>query len=121
MFLSDGDLRAAIESGRLIVNPPGTIGPTSIDLHLDSVGEAAIWDLDRLIKDNSDRGLPELQLNIARMRYGAMSREYLIPPPHENEAPETAEVVRREDSIIVRPGGFVLWQTREVRHAEGKP
>lgn len=115
MYLSDGDLQAAIESGRLIVKPPpATIGPTSIDLHLDSVDQARIWDIRKLAGDNIERGLHELQMNIARMNYGKMSRKYLVPPPHEKDSQDTDTVVRRDDCVVVRPGGFILWQTKEI-------
>lgn len=114
MFLSDGDLKTAIESDELIVKPVGDIGPTSIDLHLDSVDQARIWDSDRLAADNADRGLLGRELSVARMSYGRMSRMYLVPPPREGDADDGVPVVRRDNSIIVRPGGFVLWQTREV-------
>ena len=117
MYLSDGDLQAAIESGRLIVEPqpsPETIGSTSIDLHLDSVDQAKIWDIEKLAGDNLAMGHPELQMNIARMMYGKMSRKYLMPPPHEKDSQNTYKVVRRDDCVVVRPGGFVLWQTKEI-------
>lgn len=35
MMLSDGDLEAALASGDLVIDPPGTMQPASIDLHLD--------------------------------------------------------------------------------------
>ncbi len=115
MYLSDTDLSAAIESGRLIVGPkPSAIDATSIDLHLDAVDEAKVWDVDRLTKDNRDRGLPDLQLNIARMNYGKISLDYLRSPPREGDAPSDARVVRRDDCVVLRPGGFLLWQTREI-------
>ena len=47
------------------------------------------------------------------MVYGEISREYLVAPPREARAGE-ALVFRREDAIILRPHGFVLWQTRET-------
>ena len=114
MYLSDSDLRSAIESGTLIVKPPGVIGPTSIDLHLDSVDQARIWDTEKLAVDNDERGLLKLQLNVARMDYGAMSRKYLMAPPREKDAEDTDLVVMRDDCVVVRPGGFVLWQTKEI-------
>jgi len=53
-------------------------------------------------------------MNVARMDYGAMSRKYLILPPHERDARDTDPVVMRDDCVVVRPGGFVLWQTKEI-------
>ena len=116
VYLSDIDLINAIDKKHLIVEPLGlnSVGPTSVDLHLDSVDQAKIWDIQSLAADNKERGLAELQLNVARMNYGVMSRKYLVQPPPEKAAPKDAAVVRRDDCIVVRPGGFVLWQTQEV-------
>lgn len=115
MYLSDVDLRQAIECHDLIVDPlPDTeIGPTSIDLHLDSVAEAKVWDLPALAVHNASLGLPPRELHIARMSYGIVSREYLVEPPRGDDVQDEL-VFRREDAIILRPHGFVVWQTREI-------
>jgi dCTP deaminase len=115
MFLSDVDVCKALDSGDLIVDPlpEGEVGPTSIDLHLGPADQAFVWDLEKLEAANKDRGCPSRELNIARMTYGIISRQYLKPPPREADAGD-ALVFRREDAIILRPQGFVLWQTREV-------
>jgi hypothetical protein len=48
MFLSNRDLCWAIACGHLIVEPkPQTIDPTSIDLHLDHLSQAKVWNLER--------------------------------------------------------------------------
>lgn len=114
MYLSDRDLELAIDQGKLIIDPRTEAGPTSIDLHLDSTSEAQIWDIQALATDNRALGLPDRELNIARMQYGKISRKYLVSPPHHNNAPNDALVVRRDDCIVVRPSGFVLWQTKEI-------
>ncbi len=116
MYLSDVDLRQAIKSHDLIVKPlpRQEIGPTSIDLHLDAVTQAKVWDFEALAKHNKDLGLPPRELNIARMTYGLISRQYLIHPPRATVAEEDDLVFRRDDAIILRPRGFVVWQTVEV-------
>jgi len=116
MFLSDVDLRSAVASGDLIIRPlPDLqIGPTSIDLHLGPVGQARVWDFAKLSDSNKSHGLRPLELNVARMTYGKISRMYLSAPPREARACEEALVFRREDAIVLRPHGFVLWQTRET-------
>jgi len=115
VYLSDVDLRQAVESGDLIVRPlpADEIGPTSIDLHLDSVEEAKIWDFEAIAAHNNALGLPPRELNVARMTYGYVSRQYLIQPPREADVGDGL-VFRRENSIILRPLGFVVWQTEEV-------
>jgi dCTP deaminase len=111
MFLSDREMEHAIRCGRLIVEPPTKIGPTSIDLHLDSVEEAKVWDIEKLKRLNKDHGLPPLELRVAQANYGIMSKLYHSSPPNEGDA--SALVFRRDRKIIVKPGGFVLWQTKE--------
>ena len=114
MYLSDVDLRQAVQCGDLIVKPlpDKEIGATSIDLHLDSIEQAKIWNFNALAEHNKALGLPPKELNIARMDYLTVSQEYLIPPPHEADAKDKL-VFRREDAIILRPYGFVVWQTKE--------
>jgi deoxycytidine triphosphate deaminase len=111
MFLSDREMAYAISTGRLIVDPPTEIGPTSIDLHLDKVEEAKVWNTDALKKFNTDHGHPPLELRIAQAKYGAMAKLYHSPPPTRDG--EGTMVFARGREIVVKPGGFVLWQTRE--------
>lgn len=113
MYLSDNEIKHAIEQGDLIIDPLTGIDPTSIDLHLDSVTEARVWDIEKLKIDNSTRGWSDRELNIARMNYGEISRCYLISPPKESETSDS-KVFVRENAVVLRPGGFLLWQTREI-------
>ncbi|NLT75088.1 MAG: dCTP deaminase [Planctomycetes bacterium] len=115
MYLSDVDLRKAVESGDLIVSPvpKDEIGPTSIDLHLGPVDEAKVWDFAALAKHNEELGLRARELNVARMTYGTVSRKFLVQPPREANVGDGL-VFRREDAIILRPYGFVVWQTEEI-------
>ena len=60
MYLSNRDIKWAIECGHLIVKPrPEEMSKgydeTSIDLHLDAVKEAQIWDLDALRQAETGR------------------------------------------------------------------
>jgi len=116
MYLSDIDLKEAVDRGDLIVDPlpEEEIGPTSIDLHLDSVEEAKVWNFEALASQNKTLGIAARELNVTRMTYGDVSRQYLIAPPREADINDGDLVFRREDAIILRPDGFVLWQTKEV-------
>ncbi len=114
MYLSDRELREAIEKGTLIVDPAGEIGPSSIDIHLDTVEQAQVWDIEKVLKHNQDHGFKERELRVSRIQYGNISKLYLKPPPHEPEANDDDKVFRRDQEIILRPHGFVLWQTKEV-------
>ncbi len=109
MYLSDNELNEAITKGELIVDPPTEIGPTSIDLHLDSVDEAKIWDTKKFSGRNKTHGNPGLELRVAQCTYGEMAKEYHIAPPEDENSP----VFRKGKQIVVKPGGFVLWQTKE--------
>ncbi len=115
MYLSDVDLRQAIQRGELIVKPLPTeeIGPMSIELHLGPIEEAKIWDCEAIAAGNKVLGLPPRELNVARMTYGAVSRQYMVSPPCEAEVGDGL-VFTRENAIILRPHGFVVWQTKEV-------
>ena len=116
MYLSDVDLRQAVQCGDLIVKPlpDEEIGATSIDLHLDSVEQAQVWDLEAIAKHNKDMGHPPKELHVARMNYATVSRQFMIPPPHKDDATEDDLVFRRDNAIILRPYGFVVWQTKEI-------
>ena len=114
MYLSDRELREAINNGTLIVDPVGEIGPSSIDIHLDDVEQARVWDMEKLLEHNRDHGLNERELRVSRIQYGIISEAYLKPPPHESDANDDDKVFRRDQEIVMRPLGFVLWQTKEV-------
>jgi dCTP deaminase len=79
---------------------------------LDSVEEAKVWDFQALAKDNKTMGHNPRELNVARMTYGVVSRKYLISPPGEAEVGDSL-VFKRENAVILRPNGFVVWQTKE--------
>ncbi|MBN2581308.1 MAG: hypothetical protein JXB10_20170 [Pirellulales bacterium] len=114
MYLSDRDLRWAITTGRLIVNPPPqVIDATSIDLHLDRIEEAKIWNIEVYLNDENNRGRRRPELSVGRYHLGKFSGQYLRDPPEYQENPEQL-VGRRGKEIIVKPLGFLLWQTKEV-------
>lgn len=115
MYLSDVDLRQAVQCGDLIVEPlpDEEIGATSIDLHLDSIEQAQVWDFEALAKHNKDLGHPPKELHIARMNYATISRQFMVQPPHEDDAEKNDLVFRRDNAVVLRPQGFVVWQTRE--------
>jgi dCTP deaminase len=111
MYLSDRDLAWAIQCGRLIIKPePKKIDATSIDLHLDSVEKARVWDMARFEADRSDSGDEARELRTSKIHYQNFSRKYLIPVPSD----EAQAVFRRHNQIIIKPGGFLLWQTHEI-------
>ena len=114
MYLSDRELREAIENKSLIVDPVGEIGPSSIDIHLDDIEQARVWDMEKVREHNRAHGINERELRVSRIQYGIISEAYLKPPPHEYEANDDDKVFRRDQEIVLRPQGFVLWQTKEV-------
>ncbi len=110
MYLSDREMEYAIKCGRLIVEPPTKIGPTSIDLHLDAVEQAKVWDIEKYKVHNREHAFPEAEMRISKTDYGKMSKLYHAPVPRNKDE----KVFRRDNQIILRPYGFVLWQTKEV-------
>jgi dCTP deaminase len=77
---------------------------------LDVITQAKVWDIAKYKKDQQDRGEEELELRIGRYRYKEFSPKYLIAPPED----PGADVFRRHDQIIIKPRGFLLWQTKEI-------
>jgi dCTP deaminase len=122
MYLSYRDIKWAIECGHLIVKPsPEEKGSgfdeTSIDLHLDDIREAQIWNTDALREAEEARASGEPEVRIGRFNYGKFSERYLTPLPEWSDLSQdqraAAKVFRRGPQAIVKPGGFLLWQTEE--------
>jgi dCTP deaminase len=114
MFLSDRDLRFVLEAKQLIFDPPPEeIDTTSIDLHLDKVSEAKVWDVAAFEKQQADAGRPPI-LGVGQFNPKDFSRRFTVPLPTEGEANPRILVYRDGSSVIVKPRGFFLWQTREV-------
>lgn len=121
MFLSNRDILWAIDCRDLIVDPrPETFGlgydETSIDLHLDDVKEAKIWNVESFAKQQASSGGKGPELHLGRFLWAEFSGQFLIDPPEES--PDNALraqqlVCRRGRQVIVKPGGFVLWTTKE--------
>jgi len=114
MYLSDRDIHWAISKGQLIVDPIAKIDPTSIDLSLDHVREAQIWNIPKFIEMNTILGADEPEVRLGSFKYGEFSGEYLTAPPAYHPKNRTDLVCVRGHEVIVRPGGFLLWQTKEV-------
>lgn len=111
MYLSDRDLRWAIECSNLIVDPrPEKIDSTSIDLHLDSVEQAKVWDIKKYEEDQKINGHEPRELHIGKFEYKKFAPRYLAKPSDD----KSQSVFQRGNQIVVRPGGFLLWQTRET-------
>jgi hypothetical protein len=86
MYLSNRDIKWAIDGGRLIASPrPEDLGKgydeTSIDLHLDRIQEAKIWDVEALLDSEDARGGRHPQVKIGRFNWGKFSEKYLRDPP----------------------------------------
>lgn len=115
MYLSDRDLEYAIECGKLVFRPkPEKIDSTSIDLHLDAISEAKIWNIDKFKQHEFATGRTRPELRIARYKLGMFGEDYLSDPPDEQPDGPLQPVIRRGRQIVVRPLGFLLWQTKEV-------
>ena len=86
MILSDRDIRAEIEAGRIVIDPfvPEAVQPSSVDLHLGN-----------------------------RFRVFRNNRTAVIDP--REEQPELTELVEiaGDEPFILHPGEFVLGATFE--------
>lgn len=113
MYLSDNELVSAIASGKLIFEPPPkSYDPSSIDLQLDRVDEAKIWDVEKLAKHHHLTGGLRPEVNIGQYNYSQFSKSFLVAPPEYDVRSEHL-VQKRGNQVVVRRGGFVLWQTLE--------
>jgi dCTP deaminase len=121
MYLSNRDIKWAIDRNHLIVEPrPETHGlgydETSIDLHLGPITEAKVWDVDKFGEAKKNEGGKGPELGLGSFNYANFSGTYLVPPPDESPDPKKRDkqlVCRRGNQIIVKPGGFLLWMTKE--------
>jgi len=114
MYLCNRDIKWAIDCGHLIIDPrPEEFGTgydqSSIDLHLDTIEEAQIWNIAALQEEQEARGISGPEVHIGRFNWGKFSEKYLMSLPTD----QNASVFRRGDQAIVKPGGFLLWQTKE--------
>jgi len=110
MYLSDRDLRWAIECGKLIVDPrPDKIDSTSIDLHLDSIDQAKVWDIEAFRHAKAVDGHEPCELRIGKFEYAKFAPKYLKSPSED----QNDLVFRRGNQIVIKPQGFLLWQTQE--------
>ncbi len=117
MYLSDRDIRWAIETGGLIIQPlPEKIDTTSIDLHLDKIEEAKVWDLDAINLSNKTSGLKPNEVRIGQFDYRSFSSQFLIPLSNDADRP----AFRRGHEVVIKPHGFLLWQTEEVVGTAGE-
>lgn len=131
MYLSNRDIQWAIACGKLIVDPrpedwrddagnedPRGYDETSIDLHLGPLSSAMIWDLDQIRE--SDRGTGRARPDEAPAIYlGAFDWDYMaqhlrqVPVGERDGDGHNRKVFRRDNEIVVRPFGFLLWATRK--------
>jgi dCTP deaminase len=110
MYLSDHDLEDAVQRGSLIVKPPpATYDTTSIDLHLDQISTAMVWDIDSFENDQKIAGI-EFPILGMKFQHKAFAKKYHRPIPPDR----SQRVFRDGDTIVLKPQGFFLWQTAEV-------
>ncbi len=128
MYLSNRDIKWAIECGKLIVDPPpdefgAGYDETAIDLHLDSIDRGArVWDIEAYNRQESVKrsgartGLPS-ELRLGTFDFRVISGRYLTEIPMEPPPGMTnAHLVYRRgdpDEVVVRRFGFLLWTTKE--------
>src|SRR5437870_1814645 len=112
MFQSDRDLQFAMAAGQLMIDPPPQLCDTSsVDLSLDKVEEAKVWDIAAFRAKQAEAG-NDPWLRVGQYKFRLFAREFYRDLPTD---PVPANLVYRHgDHVILRPGGFFLWQTREA-------
>ena len=66
--------------------------------------------MEKYNKDFQAAGLEPNELRIGRFNYKEFAPKYLKAP----EKDPKQMVFRRGDDIVIKPGGFLLWQTQET-------
>jgi dCTP deaminase len=117
MYLSNRDIRWAIQCKHLFVDPPPeTFGAgydeNSLDLHLGPVERAQVWNIAAYTVDLLDQGIKAPELSLGSLSFLRFGEKYLSSPPEESDDPAPL-VSRRGKQVIVKPGGFLLWTTKE--------
>jgi hypothetical protein len=121
VFLVNRDLRWAIDCGKLLVDPrPEVFGAgydaNSLDLHLGSLSRASVWNVEKLRQENAALGISGPELPLGSFDFVQFATNYLTDIPVESEDAGTRDrqlVCRRGHQVIVKPGGFLLWNTKE--------
>ncbi len=115
MYLSDRDLEYVVDRGDLIVTPrPKEFGPGSIDLHLDTVDEARVWSSSLHDESLKGQGIGRPSVGLGGFDYKQFARQYAVGVPTHDGSGDEPLVYREGGRVILRPGGFFLWQTKEV-------
>lgn len=92
----------AVENGQLIVKPkPEKYDTTSIDLHLDKIEEAKVWNVERFKDRQSETG-NDPWLRVGKYRYSDFSKESCQDIPEDSEQ----LVYRNRNQVILKPHGF---------------
>lgn len=112
MYLSDRDIQLAIKRGYLIVRPEpdykNALSSTALDLRLGHVSKAKRWNIEKYA-DRPNVGNTELVLGNLKDKYDTLSSEFLCALPDDSTKPE----YRRNDEVVIKPGGFLVWETLE--------
>jgi dCTP deaminase len=110
MFLSDRDLEFALKTGQLIVvPPPAEFDTTCIDLHLDKVEQAKVWDVSAFLRTQQESGNPSY-LGVGQYNWKVFAEKYTQSLREDSQQ----SVYRDGRRVIIKPHGFFLWQTLEV-------
>lgn len=118
MYLSNRDIKWAIEQGLLFVRPsPDELNAgydeTSIDLHLDNIEKGArVWNIDEFKRGTAAQGILSPELYLGTFDYRQFAGKFLKPIPDLKDSDK--KVFKRGDQVIVRPQGFLLWTTVEM-------
>jgi dCTP deaminase len=110
MYLSDHELKDAVQLKHLIIVPPPVeYDTTSIDLHLDKTESARVWDHEAFEKQEKESGhkIPALRMGFDSKAFG---EKFTKPVPGDRDL----NVFRDGNVVYLRPYGFFLWQTQEI-------
>jgi len=115
MYLSDRDLEYAHDLGDLIIDPrPQDFGPSGVDLHLDIIKAAKVWDVQRYEASLQGQAVQRPSIALGDLDYKTFADQYAVLVPTYDKSGDEPLVYCNGNSIVLCPRGFFLWQTKEI-------
>jgi hypothetical protein len=103
VYLSDRDLEYVVDRGDLIVTPrPKEFGPSGIDLHLDTIEEAKVWNFSLYEEVLKGQGIGRPRVGLGDFNYKQFAQQNAVGVPKYDGSGDEPLVYREGDRVILR-------------------